>query len=278
MKRKRGRGDFQYHGECPEAEGRGKSTRGPEAEERGRRRNMSADMGWIADDEDRARRKYKKDLDLLKPDLIAYNRQKEQALGLAPGTLVKSIKPAADEGGQGEGAEDKADPGSGSASKGKEVLVAGPSSVTQRLAAENLYRDANSLVYADNKPSEEVIDKLVEKLNKEYVVFLLSPRSLFLGSVPCYPLPAPSPLPRFSLAAPSFIAARSLSIAPLAQDTNSHTAKTSATNSRANVPIRTTSLSPTSTRRIGCSIARSVSHFLLGEGGADMETDIEVLR
>lgn len=33
-------------------------------------------------------RKYKKDLDLLKPDLIAYNLQKERALNLEPGTLV----------------------------------------------------------------------------------------------------------------------------------------------------------------------------------------------
>ncbi|EIN14570.1 mRNA splicing factor SYF2, partial [Punctularia strigosozonata HHB-11173 SS5] len=70
------------------------------------------------DHADSARRRYKKDLDLIKPDLAAYNRQKEIALGLAPGTL-------------------------------------------------SLYRDANTLIYADNKPSEEAIDRVVSKLNKD---------------------------------------------------------------------------------------------------------------
>jgi pre-mRNA-splicing factor SYF2 len=44
---------------------------------------------WI-DDADAARKKYKKDLDFIKPNLEAYNRQKEIALGLAPGTLAKT--------------------------------------------------------------------------------------------------------------------------------------------------------------------------------------------
>lgn len=43
----------------------------------------------ITDDSHAARRKYKKDLDHLNPDLAAYNRQKEIAMGLAPGTLVR---------------------------------------------------------------------------------------------------------------------------------------------------------------------------------------------
>lgn len=43
-----------------------------------------------ADDAHAARRRYKKDLDLIKPDLAAYNRQKEIALGLAPGSLAAS--------------------------------------------------------------------------------------------------------------------------------------------------------------------------------------------
>ncbi|EPQ51818.1 SYF2-domain-containing protein [Gloeophyllum trabeum ATCC 11539] len=83
------------------------------------------------DDAHAARRKYKKDLDYIKPDLAAYNRQKEVALGLAPGTLLI------------------------------------PSSQQQQLAAESLYRDANTLLYADNKPSEEAIDRVVEKLNRD---------------------------------------------------------------------------------------------------------------
>ena len=41
----------------------------------------------------------------------------------------------------------------------------------QQLAAESLYRDANSLLYADNKPSEDAIDRVISKINKEYVPF-----------------------------------------------------------------------------------------------------------
>ena len=39
----------------------------------------------------------------------------------------------------------------------------------QQLASEALYRDANTLLYADNKPSEEAIDRVISKLNIEYV-------------------------------------------------------------------------------------------------------------
>ena len=42
------------------------------------------------DDAHAARRKYKKEVDNLKPDLEAYNKQKEAAMGLAPGTLSQS--------------------------------------------------------------------------------------------------------------------------------------------------------------------------------------------
>jgi pre-mRNA-splicing factor SYF2 len=42
-----------------------------------------------------------------------------------------------------------------------------PTSAQQQLAAENLYRDANTLIYGDNKPSEDAIDKLVGKINRE---------------------------------------------------------------------------------------------------------------
>ena len=50
---------------------------------------MIADVTGRVDDADAARRKYKKDLDFIKPDLESYNRQKEIALGLAAGTLSK---------------------------------------------------------------------------------------------------------------------------------------------------------------------------------------------
>ena len=44
----------------------------------------------LPDDAHAARRKYKKEVDKLKPDLEAYNKQKEAAMGLAPGTLSQS--------------------------------------------------------------------------------------------------------------------------------------------------------------------------------------------
>ncbi|KDQ56658.1 hypothetical protein JAAARDRAFT_131924 [Jaapia argillacea MUCL 33604] len=103
------------------------------------------------DDAHAARRKYKKDLDFLKPDLATYNKQKEMALGLAPGTLTAS----------------------GSSSSSTEVSLTHscdqlvPTSHQQQLAAENLYRDANSMLYADNTPSEEAIDRVVSKLNQD---------------------------------------------------------------------------------------------------------------
>jgi pre-mRNA-splicing factor SYF2 len=40
-------------------------------------------------------------------------------------------------------------------------------SVEQRLAHDNFYRDASTLIYADDKPTEEAIDRVVSKINKE---------------------------------------------------------------------------------------------------------------
>jgi pre-mRNA-splicing factor SYF2 len=42
----------------------------------------------LVDDAHAARRRYKKDLDLIKPDMEAYNKQKAIAMGYAPGALV----------------------------------------------------------------------------------------------------------------------------------------------------------------------------------------------
>ena len=36
-------------------------------------------------------------------------------------------------------------------------------------ASEDLYRDANSFVYADHKPSEDAIDRVIGKINLECV-------------------------------------------------------------------------------------------------------------
>ena len=44
----------------------------------------------LLDDSHAARRKYKKEVDKLTPDLEVYNRQKEAAMGLAPGTLSQN--------------------------------------------------------------------------------------------------------------------------------------------------------------------------------------------
>jgi pre-mRNA-splicing factor SYF2 len=119
-----------------------------------------------------AHRKYKKDLDLLKPDIIAYNLEKERALGLEPGTLVTT-----EEGGRMVLT---------TAAKEQAIMLSGMSFASQDArtrhtheirtgasasgsVAEGLYRDANSLSYADNKPSEEAIDRVVNKLNNECV-------------------------------------------------------------------------------------------------------------
>lgn len=69
--------------------------------------SYSSDGMYDVDDAHAARRRYKKDLDLLKPDIVAYNKQKEVAMGLAPGTLVKSA---------GGSALDNFDPTAGSSS------------------------------------------------------------------------------------------------------------------------------------------------------------------
>jgi len=46
-------------------------------------------------------------------------------------------------------------------------------STEERMAAESFYRDANTLLYADNNPTEDAIDRVVSKINREYVIMLL---------------------------------------------------------------------------------------------------------
>ncbi|KAF8610575.1 SYF2-domain-containing protein [Ceratobasidium sp. AG-I] len=103
-----------------------------EWEKRKSRKERRADFQFH-DDAHAARRKYKKDLDLLKPDLAAYQAQKEAALGQGSSSALQAFS-------------------SGSTSN---ALT----------ASEHLYRDANSLLYGDNKPSEDAIDRVVSKLN-----------------------------------------------------------------------------------------------------------------
>ncbi|KAI0705468.1 SYF2-domain-containing protein [Earliella scabrosa] len=127
-----------------------------EWEKKQARKARRADFSFN-DDADAARRKYKKDLDFIKPDLETYNRQKEVALGLAAGTLSK---PGA---ASGSSAVTAFDPSGGALQAG----CVAPTSLQQQLAAESLYRDANSLLYADSKPSEEAIDRVISKINKD---------------------------------------------------------------------------------------------------------------
>ncbi|KAK4703075.1 pre-mRNA-splicing factor SYF2, partial [Phenoliferia sp. Uapishka_3] len=108
------------------------------------RKGRRADFTFT-DYDDIARRKYKKvvfipfhhvlhpltstplqDLDVFKPDLTSYNAQRALADG-ASSALV-----------------------------GTSAALA---------AAEDLYRDANSFVYADHKPSEDAIDRVIGKIN-----------------------------------------------------------------------------------------------------------------
>lgn len=88
----------------------------------------------FTDFDDAARRKYKKDLDALKPDLVAYNQQRAAIMGDETSMM--------------------------------DLLEKGDSEAVAR-AKEMLYRDANSFVYADHKPSEDDIDRVIGKLNAD---------------------------------------------------------------------------------------------------------------
>lgn len=101
----------------------------------------------FADAEDDAYKKYNRNLRATKADLVAYERQKEAALGLTPGTLV---------------------PAGATSSP-----LTASSSKTGLSGAEDLYRGADTLAYGDNKPSEDAVDRVISKINKEYVILSL---------------------------------------------------------------------------------------------------------
>lgn len=88
------------------------------------------------------RRKYKKDIDALKPDLKSYNAQKEAAMAGSSSSEARLLT------------------GDPSAEVEDQALVKAPNS-------ELLYRDANSFVYADHKPSEEAVDRVISKINMD---------------------------------------------------------------------------------------------------------------
>ncbi|SCZ97698.1 BZ3500_MvSof-1268-A1-R1_Chr4-3g07383 [Microbotryum saponariae] len=108
------------------------------------RKNRRAEFSFT-DYDDIARRKYKKDMDVFKPDHKAYNAQRAAAHDAA--ALVASSSSNPDAG--------------------------------ALLAAQDLYRDANSFVYADHKPSEDAIDRVIGKINLEYAMpFVRAPASM----------------------------------------------------------------------------------------------------
>ncbi|WVW82036.1 hypothetical protein I302_104041 [Kwoniella bestiolae CBS 10118] len=91
--------------------------------------------------EDDAHKRYNRNIRSTKADLAAYERQKEAALGLAPGTLVSA--------------------------GGSSNAVAGSSRSGALTAAEDLYRGSDTLAYGDHKPSEDALDRVAEKINKD---------------------------------------------------------------------------------------------------------------
>jgi pre-mRNA-splicing factor SYF2 len=91
-----------------------------------------------------AHKRYEKNIRTTKADLLAYERQKEAAMGLAPGTLVPVN------------------------ATNESLIASGSSSRKGLTASEDLYRGADTLSYGDSKPSEDAIDRVVGKINKEY--------------------------------------------------------------------------------------------------------------
>lgn len=98
----------------------------------------------VPDYQDHAWRRYNKNLRTTKPDLIAYNKQKESALGLAAGTLVP-------------------------AGATNDSLAAAGSSKSGLSGAEDLYRSSETMSYGDHKPSDDAVDRVMSKINKEWV-------------------------------------------------------------------------------------------------------------
>lgn len=76
------------------------------------------------------------DMDSFKPDRSAYNKLRDAAEGNTTGALIAS-------------------------------------SSSMNTASEDLYRDANSFVYADHKPTEDAIDRVIGSINISYVFFSL---------------------------------------------------------------------------------------------------------
>ncbi|GAA5842392.1 hypothetical protein JCM5353_007098 [Sporobolomyces roseus] len=99
--------------------------------------------------DDVARIKYKKDLDDFKPDLAAYNAQKASTSSTTSSSAALQVLATS-------GSSDLTT-----------TTTSSSSTVGEHLAGQGLYRDANSFVYADHKPSEDEIDRVIGKLNSD---------------------------------------------------------------------------------------------------------------
>jgi pre-mRNA-splicing factor SYF2 len=109
---------------------------------------VPSEQADIVDAEDDAFKKYNRNIKTTKPDLLQYQRAKESAMGLAPGTLVAAN------------------------ATNQSLALAGPSS-KGLTASEDLYRGADTLAYGDHKPSEDALDRVSSKINQEYVQLIL---------------------------------------------------------------------------------------------------------
>jgi len=88
--------------------------------------------------DDMARRKYRSNVEGMKPDLAAYDIQRSAAHATG-GSSTDVV--------------------TGSSSSSSLVLSSGLS------AAEDLYRDANTLSYGDHKPSDDAVDRVIQFIN-----------------------------------------------------------------------------------------------------------------
>ncbi|KAH8916338.1 mRNA splicing factor SYF2 [Atractiella rhizophila] len=97
--------------------------------EKKQKRKASRGDFEFTDYDDVARRVYKKDIDKFKPDMKSYNAQRD-AIAASSSSLISA--------------------------DGKSTALT---------AAEDLYRDANSFVYADHKPTEDQVDRVIGHMN-----------------------------------------------------------------------------------------------------------------
>ncbi|GAA5981537.1 hypothetical protein JCM5350_004622 [Sporobolomyces pararoseus] len=100
--------------------------------------------------DDVARIKYKKDLDDFKPDLAAYNAQKASTSSSSTSSS-QALQVLSTSG----------------LSSSSSTSSRNMGTVGDHLAGQGLYRDANSFVYADHKPTEDQIDRVIGKLNSD---------------------------------------------------------------------------------------------------------------